>query len=1854
MTYPPLPGNITIPAVIPGNVLQSDDTSVSVNDVGFESNIVMKTNNIIALIVDEDQKISINTEASESRLTINNDSSTTSTLRLSYLDSFYFDSRITSNGNVLMIPSCDNLVLDPDLTTSIKKNFDITDHNGSTIGLKLNGGLVTASAVELNYLDNPAGVAAPFKALVLNGSSNVSGINHLSSNILTGVLTSGPQPYITEIDTLNITTQLSIAGAPFNITPASLDYLDITTPGIAEGLKSLVFDVGRNISNINSLSASSLSGILTTGPQPNITSLSSLGSLNVNGLSTFGDKITITNATGQVLRLAYNNTNYTNLNVSSLGELIINSTGGLVSIDNGTNFKISSHNGSSNGLILGNQLVIATGTQLNYIAVSPGTAVASRALVLDASKNVLGANIIGATSLSGTLLTGLQPNIISVNVLDIANHNGNTTGLSLAGTLITATALKINYIDTTPGSAQASKALVLDSARNITNINNLSASNLSGVIQTSTQPNINIVNTLRISNHDGLTEGLMLGAVLVTATAEELNYNNVNPGVGTAMKSLVLDSNGSIFNINNITANTFTGTLITTSQPNITTVNTLDIQNHNGISTGLSLSGVLITSSAVQINRINVSPGVATALRAVVLDSNKTITGLNTVSAAILGGVLSTSSQVNIRLLQSINIEDHNGSTTGLSLGGTLITATADQLNRLVVNPGNALALKALVLDGSGEISGITTISSSNIFGTVKTVNQPFIQAVNILNISNHDGSTIGLSLGGTLITATANQINKINVSDGIAAASKALVLNSSSNITGINNLGATTLTGILNTAAQPNITTVNVLNISNHNGLSIGLSLGGTLVTATAAQINRINTSAGAAIANKAVVLDSNLDFIGVNNFSTTTISGTMLTAAQPNINSVSTLNITGHDGGSNGLRLGGVLVVSTANQLNYTSVTPGTATSGRALVTNVANSISNINVLTATKLVASQLSLSGIISNFNTGGVIIKTYSMINLVGRLIDMQLLPTLNFQNFQPADLTNNFSCEIIGYILPAYSETYTFFVLCNDRVRLWVNDVLLLHSWVSLGGYRTSASIFLNAGQWVKIYIQYQIDSVSSTLFNVQWSSPSNGLTNIPSSSLAWDNNPPSNSSNHFSQNSLTIYNTSTSAANLTTMTVDTSGDLIIDASGNNITLGTADSFNIPSHNGLSAGLYLGGSLVQTTAFELNYLKVNLGIATASKALILDASKSITGITSLSSTSLSCVNLSADNFTISDLTLSGPLNNFNTGELLIRQFTGPDVSGRLVDVDVITDINLNEYDPIGLISNYSLDIIGYIKPTYTEPYTFYAIAASRARIWVNNVLVLNIWDTNTGLEYTSNSIELTADLWVPIYIQYQNITDTQKLVVKWSSITLIKSFIPLNSMAWDNTSFDVPRRLSVSDSITVFSSQSGLLTPRSGGMTIDSTGNLLLSTASQTVSVATNNSLNIITHNGTSKGLYLSGTLVTATATELNRVGGVVPGTTLANKAIILDGSKAVSGLTSITSDELYGVIKTPAQPFITSFGTLNNTLTINSDIVLGPTTLFRLNTNSTTALISSSSTNTLDSSADLFIGNYGTTPSTSSRKFIIKASGLVGIQTSVPVRTLSINGGGSAYSMRLINNNNNGTETNYTDFGTDSSGVLNIATSGTKINILSNLSIGSSSPANLNVSSGVLNITSNSGCVQIGNTTNTTMPLEVGSTSFVLTGTVGFLNSDGSTGKFNTPPSNYSIRTTSSVIVNGTICITSDRRLKENINDLDIDICKKFILESNPVSFTYKTDKNKKRFGLIAQDVIRSDFKELVQFTPDNIESSIENDIESPANLSMNVSYTEIIPILISTIKDLYKKNNELETKIQEIYKRL
>jgi len=150
------------------------------------------------------------------------------------------------------------------------------------------------------------------------------------------------------------------------------------------------------------------------------------------------------------------------------------------------------------------------------LGVTAGTATASRALVVDSNKDInLGTGDVTATNFTGSIATASQGNITTLGTLtgltvngdstiadgsndfDVASHDG-TNGLKLGGVLVTASSAEINVLDgSTAGTAVASKALVVDANKDINlGSGDLTATNVTGTLQTAAQANITTVGTL--------------------------------------------------------------------------------------------------------------------------------------------------------------------------------------------------------------------------------------------------------------------------------------------------------------------------------------------------------------------------------------------------------------------------------------------------------------------------------------------------------------------------------------------------------------------------------------------------------------------------------------------------------------------------------------------------------------------------------------------------------------------------------------------------------------------------------------------------------------------------------------------------------------------------------------------------------------------------------------------------------------------------------------------------------------------------------------------------------------------------------------------------------------------------------------------------------------------------------------------------------------------------------------------------------------------------------------------------------------------------------------------------------------
>ncbi|HEY0709925.1 MAG TPA: PA14 domain-containing protein, partial [Polyangia bacterium] len=94
-----------------------------------------------------------------------------------------------------------------------------------------------------------------------------------------------------------------------------------------------------------------------------------------------------------------------------------------------------------------------------------------------------------------------------------------------------------------------------------------------------------------------------------------------------------------------------------------------------------------------------------------------------------------------------------------------------------------------------------------------------------------------------------------------------------------------------------------------------------------------------------------------------------------------------------------------------------------------------------------------------------------------------------------------FSVRWTGKVTPRYTETYTFSVISDDGVRLWVDGQLIIDDFRSHGTLETSGTIALVAGKPVSIKLDY-FEEGSESIVRLLWSSLSVSKQVIPVTAL--------------------------------------------------------------------------------------------------------------------------------------------------------------------------------------------------------------------------------------------------------------------------------------------------------------------------------------------------------------------------------------------------------------------------------------------------------------------------------------------------------------------------------------------------------------------------------------------------------------------------------------------------------------------------------------------------------------------------------------------------------------------------------
>ncbi len=1590
------------------------------------------------------------------------------------------------------------------------------------------------------------------------------------------------------------TTTLVLGGNTLTSTQAA--YLTSITAGTASAGKALVLNSSSSISGIDSLSATSLTGTLTTANQSAITTVGTLTNIATIGTLTMGTTV-ISESEIAVLDGVVAGT-------AAAGKaLVLDSNLDLTGVHTLVVDTLTASNitGTLSNLTLTGTLTIGT-TSINQTEIATldgvvaGVASTNKALVLDSNSNISGINSLSATSLTGTLTTANQSAITTVGTLTNIVTSGT---LTMGSTVISET--EIAALDNVvAGTAGASKALVLDANSDISGIHSLSATNLTatsltGTLTTANQSAITTVGTLT----NIVTSGTLTMGSTVISASEIAVIDNIIAGTASASKALVLDINSDVSGVHslsatNLIATSLTGTLTTANQSAITTVGTL---------TNIATSGTLTMGSTI-INEAeimvidNVVAGTASASKALVLDTNLDITGIHSLSATnltatSLTGTLATANQSAITTVGTLT----NIATSGtLTMGSTVINeAEIAVLDNIVA--GIASASKALVLDANSDVSGIDSLSATNLIatsltGTLATANQSAITTVGTLTNIATSGT---LTMGATVINES-----EIAVLDGVvagtASASKALILNGSSSISGINSLSATSLTGTLTTANQSAITTVGTLTNIVTSGT---LTMGSTVINeAELAVLDGI--TAGIASASKALILNGSSSISGINSLSATSLTGTLTTANQSAITTVGTLtNIA-----TSGTLTMGTTVITESEIAVLHQVVAGTASASKALVLNGSSSISGINSLSATSI---------------TGTLTTANQSAITTVGTLTNIATSGTLTMGS---TVITASEIAVIDGVVAGTASA----------------GKALVLDSSSNISGINTLdvgiANININNRNYTNSTDYRAFLCSTSTLNNNYTAANGTDVNNLIYFHIA----PPL----------MTATNTNVTSAIATTVYIQGAP-----AAGTNMTI--TNSYALYVLSGVSyfgsGGLNLQGT--PFTATQAGYLTpITPGTASASKALVLNASSSISGITSLGTTSLVLGG------TTLGATEAGYLTSITTGTA--------SASKALV---------LNSSSNISGINSLGTTTLVLGGTTMTSTQAGYLTSLTIGTASASKALILDASSNIAGINSLgTTTLVLGGTTMTSTHLGYlTGITPGVASANKALVVNGTLDIAGLNSVS--ATSLIGTITTASQTAITTVGTLTNIAT--SGALTIGTTvineadimviHGIVAGTASAGKALVLNSSFNIsginalsaasitgtlttanqsaITTVGTLTNIATSGTLTIGstviTATEIAVIDGVVAGTAAVNKALVLDVNADIVGIHSVSTTNLIatsltGTLTTANQSAITTVGTLTNIAT-SGTLTMGSTVI----TEAEIAVIDGVTAGTALANKALILNSSSNISGINS----LSATSITGTLTTANQSAITTVG----------------TLTNIATSGTLTMGSTII--SATELAVIDGVVAGTAAASKalvLNSSSNISGINSLSSTkLSIGTPSNSNLPIEVGYTTYQFTGAYAYsdnMNAHSIVDAGFGPSANYSLRADGRILCTGEIEITSDRRLKKNIQPLLKDMCRRFVFETKPVSFNWKSGDTTTDYGYVAQDILKAGFKDLVKVVP---HPGILEDIEAdgflnPSNNKFVFSPGKVIPILAVNQKQIFTKQDNQQEEIEALKQRI
>ena len=914
----------------------------------------------------------------------------------------------TSNVSIPVVNGNINLNVNGILTANIT-DFGIVatgtgSFTGNLSGANLNTGGVVSATGNVSGGNLTSGGVVEVTGNVIGGNITTVGVVSATGNVSGGNITTSGEVQATGNGTFG------------NVNGGNLVLANYFTGTLIDGTSNITVN---NNGNVDLVSAGNTT-VVITGTGANI-----VGTVNANGVATFGSVVSsqVTAAAGGNLTLTAGSTDqYVEIRPTGTGQVHV---GGFrieslgtpsASTDAATKQYVDD---VAQGLSIQAPAVVASTD--TYAVMSTGTVTYDN-----------GTAGVGATLTTTVALTDIDGITLTTNdriiIKDEANsaHNGiyvytSSTVLTRATDFDTPTEMAGgDFCFVQQGTLYNDTGWVMTDPVTTIGTSNVTWVQFSGAGTYTAGAGLTLTGTQFSVNTDGLTTAISGGNVVVKTSAQ-LTTPNIGEATGTSLVATgnvsggnlttvgIITATGNILggnvyaNAGTIGASLLTGTLTTAAQPNITSVGTLTSLTVNGntSSGNLSTGGVVVATGNVTGGNIttggvvdatgNVSGGNITT--GGVVDATGNVSGANLTS----GGVVEVTGNVIGGNITTVGLVSATGNVIGgnITTGGEVVaTGNVSGAN---LTSGGVVEVTGNVIGGNITTVGVVDATGNVIGGNITTVG--LVSATGNVSGGNittggevvATGNVTGDNLFSNAITVnndaslnTANFTGNVGFSSDLVTITNDLSGNTA-NFTG--NVGALgVLTDNLYYAnGQPwdlqEAAGSNTQIQYNNNG-DFGASSNFTFDSAT----NNLSVSGNIVVSSGTFSGDGGLlsNVAGPNvtgQVGNALVSGTVYTAAQPNITSVGTLTslavtgnvTTGNVSGTTGSFTDVAGSLTTAAQPNITSV--GTLTSitssGDANIAGVVNvGASEISTIGADSVTTTAIT-SDVIAQFPVAGL-------------------------------------------------------------------------------------------------------------------------------------------------------------------------------------------------------------------------------------------------------------------------------------------------------------------------------------------------------------------------------------------------------------------------------------------------------------------------------------------------------------------------------------------------------------------------------------------------------------------------------------------------------------------------------------------------------------------------------------------------------------------------------------------------------------------------------------------------------------------------------------------------------------------